>query len=524
MDSDSTRLAAERRAAVAAALGVGEWPWPFALRTDDSFIDGLCALATACDRAGVEELGFAAAIADENPERSAVARLLLQLRRENPTEITRVVEPEPSSGVRSSAARSLAEAFEMAKQVGAADVVMRRWIVEAIGEPPAGLRLHPRGADDLPMQTASIEFADEPGSAVQARGWAESLGAAPDALSSGEQAQLRIIVDVPAQYALAEWFAGAEPDEEAWAWPAPEAPRPLVAPAMTFSASRLNGFVKCPRRWFFEYLCDALIDEGSAAATYGKVFHEALEALHRTIREPADWSGNSILERLHGELDLAFERNRNEFASRLEFEVSRLRARAVAAHYARWLRAEAQDHPMQVEAVESLQRWTMRGYTFVGFIDRIDRPAGGGPITIYDYKTGRIEEDPRAYVAAMRRGDEAQLALYYAVRRTRGDDVGRLALVSLRDPRDPVTVMALDMVDDQGKAVVERDPRSGIVRGSCTPADMEAAIDALLARADELTTGGIEHFYPGEDPPCSYCAYAHACRERPADGERVFAR
>jgi hypothetical protein len=53
---------------------------------------------------------------------------------------------------------------------------------------------------------------------------------------------------------------------------------------------------------------------------------------------------------------------------------------------------------------------------------------------------------------------------------------------------------------------------------------MEVAIDALLARADALTTGGIEHFDPGEDPPCSYCAYAHACRERPAEGERVFAR
>ena len=316
----------------------------------------------------------------------------------------------------------------------------------------------------------------------------------------------------------------AEEIADVWSWPAPEEAVPLVAPPMAFSASRLNGYVKCSRRWFYEYLCDAVEDQGSAAATYGKVFHEALESFHRIVRFPAEWSGNALLERLHAELDLAFERNRDAFASRLEFEVSRLKARAVAAHYARWLRAEADDQPMRVEAVESLQRWSMGGHEFVGFVDRIDRPVAGGPITIYDYKTGRIPEDPQEYIEQIRRGDEAQLALYYAVRRLRGDRVGRLALVSLRDPRDAVWVLALDMLGEDGKLEAERAPRSGVLNGTCSPSDIEASLAVLTARADLLTKHGVAHFQVGVDPPCMHCEYARACRERPFETERVFAR
>ncbi len=518
----SDAAAGELRAAIAAALAAGDWPWPSSLRSEDAFIDGLCELAAAFERAGVGELALAAAVADEHAERSAIARVLLHARR-----VTRGSLPVRASdptrlAPRALEARTLAEAFALVAREGIVDIVMHRRIVGAIAAPPPGVRLHPQRIAALAKRLASITFSDDALVPDRFAGWSAALGT--DVGESAAEPDVHVRVGQPASSALAAWFESLDAGPDVWAWPPPEEPRPLVAPAMTFSASRLNGFVKCPRRWFFDYLCDAVDDEGSAAATYGKVFHEALEALHRAIRLPAEFSGNAILERLHFELDLAFARNEAHFASRLELEVSRLRARAVAAHYARWLRAEAHDHPMQVEAVESLQRWTMGGHEFVGFVDRIDRPAGGGPITIYDYKTGRIEEDPREYVAAMRRGEEAQLALYYTVRRMRGDDVGRLALISLRDPRDPVWVLALDMTDDAGVAVVERSERSGVVRGSCTPQDIEAAIETLLARADMLTGGGLEHFDVGEDPPCSYCAYARACRERPDEGERVFAR
>ena len=453
-----------RRAAIERALAAGDWPWPETLRRNSAFIDGIVILAERCDHDKISESALAAAVADEHPSRSALARLLLVASRAESDHGDVAVESTRPSDWSAVAIRSAAAAI---------------WIDELAGNSSVGAG-------------ASVSWIGA---------WASREGESP---RYGSDVRLD---------------AG-----DIWPWPPPEEPALLVAPPMAFSASRLNGYVKCPRRWFFEYLCDAVEDEGSAAATYGKVFHEALEALHRLVRTPADWSGNAILERLHAELDLTFERNREEFATPLEFEVSRLKARSVAAHYARWLRAQADDQPMRIEAVESLQRWSMGGHEFVGFIDRIDRPVDGGPITIYDYKTGRIAEDPQEYIEQIRRGEEAQLALYYAVRSMRGDRVGRLALVSLRDPRDPVWVLALDAAGEDGAPEAGRAPRSGVVQGTFSPGDMETSIAALIERADILTKHGVAHFEAGIDPPCMHCAYARACRERPDEAERAFAR
>jgi hypothetical protein len=297
---------------------------------------------------------------------------------------------------------------------------------------------------------------------------------------------------------------------------------------MTFSASRLNTFAKCPRRWFFEYLCDAVPDAGSVHATYGKVFHEALEALHRDVRIPSQHDEPEICERLRRELDAAFDKAHGEFASALEYEVCRLKARAVAAHYARWLWKEAQARPLEVRDVEIPQRWSHAGYVFVGYIDRIDRPLEGGPITIYDYKTGRIDDDPRVYLGRVRSGEEGQLALYWAFRQAQGERVSRIALISVRDPRDPAWILALDIAPDEAAAqapVAQARPlQEGVLRVSCSPADLDLSIAALVARCNALCVDGFEHFSAGEDPPCAFCAYTSACRERPREKERIFAR
>jgi hypothetical protein len=87
-----------------------------------------------------------------------------------------------------------------------------------------------------------------------------------------------------------------------------------------------------------------------------------------------------------------------------------------------------------------------------------------------------------------------------------------------------VWVLALDMTNAAGAPVVERDDRIGVVRTACTPADIEQGVRALIERADAITGGGFDHFAPGDDPPCGHCDYARACRERPIEEERVFAR
>ncbi len=307
-------------------------------------------------------------------------------------------------------------------------------------------------------------------------------------------------------------------------WPQAEPAVPVSAPAMTFSASRLNLYAKCARRWFYEYLCAAVDERSTSNAVYGKVFHAALESLHRDVRVPAQWTPAEVSAKLLALLDAAFGQSHGEFASQLEYEVLRLRARRVAAHYVRWLYEEAKDAAFEIVEIESRQQLSHGGHRFVGYIDRIDRPAAGGPITIFDYKTGRIEDDPQEYLRQVREGEEAQLALYYAMRRAQGDRIARIALVSIRDSRDKTWVLALDIADDDGAHVTPRADRAGVIRASCTTSDLERSLAILTRRCDQLTHEGVAHFAVGDDPPCSYCAYAQACRERPASGERIFAR
>lgn len=304
-----------------------------------------------------------------------------------------------------------------------------------------------------------------------------------------------------------------------WVWPVAEVDRPVVAPPMTFSASRLNAFVKCSRRWFFEYLCDAVDDEGSIQATYGRVLHEALEALHQRESEFSEDRAPATLEALLYEIDAAFFKSRRAFTTPWEHAVSRLQARRIAPHYVDWLVAQAKSSPATIVALEAVHRLRAGGHEFVGYIDRIDQPVGGGPVTIYDYKTGRIASNPAEYLADVRSGDESQLPLYYFMARATGSEVGRVALVSVRDPEAGVRVLALDIVDDQALA---KAPTEGAA--VCSTADLDAALTAILARCDLLTQRGLEHFAPGDDPPCGYCAYAAACRERPLPQERIFAR
>ena len=340
-----------------------------------------------------------------------------------------------------------------------------------------------------------------------------------------------VTIDMPVHRAIAQWL-------EAWVdhkgrplqgvspyvWPMAETAQPVVAPSMTFSASRLNLHAKCPRRWFYEYLCAAVEERSTANAVYGKVFHAALEALHREVRVPSQWRPAEVVDKLCGLLDAAFGQAHREFGSQLEYEVLRQRGRRVARHYVRWLYEEAADAPLEIVEIESRQQLLLGSHRFVGYIDRIDRPVDGGPITIFDYKTGRIEDDPDEYLRQIREGEEAQLALYFAMRRAQGDRIARIALVSIRDTRDKAWVLALDIADAAGGHVMPRIDRPGVVRATCTVEDLERSLERLSARCDVLTGQGVAHFDVGSDPPCSYCAYAAACRERPADGERIFAR
>lgn len=399
-----------------------------------------------------------------------------------------------------------------------------RCLLESVSQAEVvpALTLIPEGRTDEQCSGA-IRFVDAPGAPLLWESLARALeiDARP---ANGPDGAATYIVGGAIERAAADFILARSIAGGHRSWPHSEPSQTFTAPVMTFSASRLNAYVKCPRRWFYDYMCEVLDDPPSLHAAYGRVVHDALESLHRQVRVPSRYDASSILDRLLRELDIAFGKARPDFDSQLEYEVSRCRARRMAEQYVRWLSLEAERAPMEIMHVELLQRKRFGGHDFVGYIDRIDRPVGGGPVTIYDYKTGRIDTDPGEYLEKVRHGDEAQLALYYAMRRAEGEEIARIALVSIRDPKDDAWILALDVVDDDGAAVVARETQDGVLRASSSRADLDAALAALIARCDFLTKQGLEHFPVGEDPPCNFCAYDRACRERPKDGERIFAR
>lgn len=386
------------------------------------------------------------------------------------------------------------------------------------------IELVPYGCEEQQHDAAQIRFDDAPGAAVSLETFTAQVGRASESAKRERTGRLTVHVVSSVARAVSSYALEAALAADTRRTPQAEESSIVKAPPMTFSASRLNAYVKCPRRWFYDYLCSVLEDPPSIHSAYGRVVHVALEALHREIRVPSRHEPDAILAKLLLELDAAFGRGRSQFQSQLEYEVCRCRARRTAEQYVRWLSAQAAGAPFEIIHVEAVQRERFGGHEFVGFVDRVDRPLGGGPVTIFDYKTGRIDADPHEYLKKVRSGDEAQLALYYAMRRAANDDVARIALVSIRDPRDEVWILALDVVDETGKAAIERQAVDGVLRAACSREDLEASLAALIARCDFLTQQGVDRFPAGEDPPCNFCAYARSCRERPADGERIFAR
>jgi hypothetical protein len=130
------------------------------------------------------------------------------------------------------------------------------------------------GLFDDPTVTSRLDFADRSAMAVEWETFAAALDISVDARERSLSAELAcVIVDAPLSNAVAEFGLKNGKSEAPRVWPLAETASLMKVPAMTFSASRLNAYVKCPRRWFYEYLCEVLEDPGSLHAAYGKVVH-----------------------------------------------------------------------------------------------------------------------------------------------------------------------------------------------------------------------------------------------------------
>ena len=301
-----------------------------------------------------------------------------------------------------------------------------------------------------------------------------------------------------------------------------EPARPLPGRRRHSSASSLNLYADCARKWYFRYLCAAVEDKGSSASAYGTAFHMALETFHQTFPKIESGTRDELARRLEGTIDAAFERYRIGFASEVEYRLSRRRAQRTARKYLAWLLERAAKEPFEVVGCEVEANVTLDGVEFIGYIDRVDRDLRSGRVTVYDYKTGAIATSAAEYRAKINASLEFQLPYYYWAQTEAGHTVRSLALVPLRDPHldvDPIELEVVPLAEPPSRH--DRDATRGVI--SIT--ELERARIAMVALSRDLASGTIAHFPATHDPAaCRYCVYAPSCREKPADDDRRFGR
>ncbi len=319
---------------------------------------------------------------------------------------------------------------------------------------------------------------------------------------------------------LAAEARGSVPEPEVPPIAAAEAQRPLPG-RRHFSASSLNLYAECPRKWYFRYLCGAVEDKPTSASAYGTAFHAALEAFHRVYSRVEGVAVRELELRLEGEINTAFEQHRIHFGSEVEFRLNRRRAQRTAKKYLAWLRARAEKEPFEVIGCELKADINLDGVEFRGYIDRVDRDAKTGRVTVFDYKTGSIVESAAEYRSRINECKEFQLPYYYWARTSVGDTVRSLALVPLREAHLDVQPIELEVVPSAPPVRARGDARRGVIGAI----ELERARTAMVEIARRLAAGTTPYFEPTNDASsCRHCVYAPSCREKPAPSVQPFAR
>jgi RecB family exonuclease len=294
----------------------------------------------------------------------------------------------------------------------------------------------------------------------------------------------------------------------------------VKVPQRHFSASSLNAFVECRRKWFYRYICSSIEDKSSLASLYGTSFHTALEWFHEEFGHPTQAEETRMRARIPGYVERAFEQYRPEFGTPVEFTLHLRRAQRTAQRYVTWLIERSKRTPFTVVGRELAAELQVEGFDFIGYIDRVDR-FDTGNVCVLDYKTGSIAGSAAEYRDKVRSFREFQLPFYYWAREAAGDRVTSLALIPLKDALLDVRPIELEIV------ALARDDvrRNGDAYGTLAILDLERARAKMAELCREITSNTIAHYGVTTDPSvCRYCAYALACNDRPAPEENRFGR
>ncbi len=360
-------------------------------------------------------------------------------------------------------------------------------------------------------ETATLRAAEAAADALDRAAAASAEGWRPEALAAAIEAHFEGNSPAAAQTPALRPLRAHPPEERS----------PVPKRRGHFSASSLGMYAECERKWYYRYVCAAVEDPGSSASFYGTAFHYALEHFHQTYPR-GDAAPAPVLENaLEGWINTAFERYRSGFATNVEFELQRRRARRTAKRYLGWFLERSQAHPFSVIGTEASAELTLEGYQFIGYIDRIDRDDASGAVSVVDYKTGSIATSAAEYREAVAELVDFQLPFYYWARTAAGDRVTRLALVPLKDALLDVVPIELEVVP----RVPPQRGRNASAFGTIGIDELERARARMIQLARTLSDEPIVHFKATDDcAACTYCASRNSCRERPLAHEDRFGR
>lgn len=265
--------------------------------------------------------------------------------------------------------------------------------------------------------------------------------------------------------------------------PADEDTRPTER--LVLSASALNTYADCPRKFQFQYVL-RIPQKVKGSAVAGSNVHRALEVFHK--RHKDDWRDQPV-ERLLEIYEEVFAEAR--FEDEAEAKQWRERDHRILRSY---LDDEKQieGEPRHFEVPFRLNFEDLDA-EFYGYIDRVDEHPDGS-VEIIDYKTGSRKTANKIV------GEDFQVPLYVAAFEDKGRDVKAGTLYWMRDAGDgtgPVERMRM-----------ERKPE-GKPKGEFTDEAMQAFRERVHEAVEGIRAG---HFTEQPDDfGCSFCDYRLLC-------------
>ncbi len=272
-----------------------------------------------------------------------------------------------------------------------------------------------------------------------------------------------------------------------------------LVPDWPLSASSINRYLSCPRRFFFEKLLN-LPTEDPAVFLYGNLIHQIMALVNQL--PPVQRTQQQIQE----VIDQVFAQHRDEFASPYSYQVYYTQAR-------RALQAYAETDFFTEESLAQERCFAIRltdgdgkAHLFRGRIDHV--VPDGDQVAIVDYKSGKVDGAAALRRSFCYRADDTakepseknyQLPLYaLGWQKTTGGRVRRLCLQSLNPTvSPPCRRSCVEVVSDS-------EPPGG---ESITTEELEAIARYLaeLARTIKQRPGFEGH------PPREGCTTYFAC-------------